>query len=167
MIDRALAKSPADRYDSCGAMAKALEVSLSTARMQRGTPEPEPEPEPADPPTEQLAGAALPLPRQPASLRPSGSPWWTVVDRSAGLTGIAAALLSLVALFPPTAGTQGSGRRNSPRRVSPPGNSPRARAAGRGRAAAPDPRAGHRNRSLLFIRAVALRSRGGVRARTH
>ncbi len=124
VVERALAKSPADRYESCSAMARALEVSLRglpdapatdvfAAPIERAPIEPPPiepppiEPPPVDPPTDVLQDVPRDQLGAPPQLQPP-APWWTHVDRAAGFAAIGAVLLSLAAVFPPTPARLGS-----------------------------------------------------------
>ena len=114
VLDRAMAKAPKDRFESCGAMAAAFADALRAM-----TSEPPTTPAPA-------VAAALPAPRPPdltetpppgfaspwpptaaepavplAADRPD--PWWRHVDRAAGACAAGArAVLSVLSLFPPT-----------------------------------------------------------------
>jgi serine/threonine protein kinase len=126
VLDRAMAKDPDDRYDSCGAMAAAFAEAL---RGPAAPVEPETKPVPAAAPRD-----GLPTPRPPAAERlpetpppgfaapfpPSVPPptaaepalppaepaplqqWWRQIDRAAGACGVGAVVLGLLSLFPPT-----------------------------------------------------------------
>ena len=72
VLDRAMAKDPRDRFESCGAMASAL--------------------------AEALHGVSLPA----AATSNLPFPWWRPADRAAVASLVAAVGLSLVSAFPPT-----------------------------------------------------------------
>ncbi len=80
VLDRAMAKEPDDRFETCGALAAALADAL------RGV----------------NAEPAVPVPPEPAV------PWWRHVDRAAGASAAAALVLGLLSLFPPTSAQSGS-----------------------------------------------------------
>lgn len=119
VLDRAMAKSPQSRFDSCGAMAAALGAAL------RGVTAPPPVAPPTEPmwasirePSPAPKEAALPLPRppdesgtpppQPAVVPPAPNPWWQQADPAAAGCLAAAVALSLVSAFPPTSAQSGS-----------------------------------------------------------
>ncbi len=113
VLDRAMAKDPDDRFDSCGAMAAAFAEALrgpvapaepetqpvpAAAQRLHETPPPgfaSPFPASAPPPT--AAEPSLP-PSEPAPLQQ----WWRKIDRAAGACGAGAVVLGLLSLFPPS-----------------------------------------------------------------
>jgi hypothetical protein len=129
VLDRAMAKDPDDRFDSCGAMAAAFAQALQgpVAPADAAGPETRPLsaaaaprdglPTPRPPAAERLRdtpppGFAAPLPpvsapptlAEPAALAPPPDPqqqWWRQIDRAAGACGIGALVLGLLSLFPP------------------------------------------------------------------
>ena len=123
VIDRAMAKEPSARFESCGAMAAALADSLqgvtdvlpgprSPDRSETPPPHPAPlrpvsvEPAPVEPGT----GSAPPteaFPPQPPVVVPE-NPWWLQADRSAVGVLVAALALGLVSAFPPSSALSAS-----------------------------------------------------------
>ncbi len=121
VLDRAMAKAPGDRFDTCGAMATALASALRGVTSAAPVRAPEsalPGPRPPDasetpppltppPPTAPLATSreAQPpaFPAAPASEPAARSVvWWRQIDRGAGACLGAGVGLALLSAFPPS-----------------------------------------------------------------
>ncbi len=89
VLERAMAKDPKDRFDSCGAMAAAFADALSGL-----APDPVTAPEPGIAPPAAEPG----IPAPPPVL----TSWWRQIDRAAGACGIGALVLGVLSLFPPS-----------------------------------------------------------------
>jgi serine/threonine protein kinase len=96
VLDRAMAKDPRDRFESCGAMASALAEALQGASAPAAATSTLPFPRPPDA-SETPPPSPTPLPAAPAA-----DPWWRPADRAAVASLVAAVGLSLVSAFPPT-----------------------------------------------------------------
>ena len=136
VLDRALAKKPRDRFDTCGAMAAALGQALRgyepadpSAGEQSAAPDGLPGPRPPDasetppphpavaaaPATEPLRATAAensepeqPEPPAGGSVPPASLPWWRQVDRGAGLALFGGVTLVVLNALPPSSGQYSS-----------------------------------------------------------
>ncbi len=88
VLDRAMAKEPKDRFETCGALAAALADALGGVNAEPAPSSPAAAPTTAEP--------AVPLPRNPPVQ------WWRHIDRAAGACAAGAFVLGMLSLFPPT-----------------------------------------------------------------
>lgn len=107
VLDRAMAKEPKDRFETCTALAAALAEALHGVNFDPQPPTTPPPgfaspmpparlPTPPSPDAPTAAEPAVPVPLNPPNQ------WWRHVDRAAGASAAAALVLGLLSLFPPT-----------------------------------------------------------------